>query len=325
MGYTRRNGLPWTGGDLRIVLMRKSLHDGVVTFRGTRKRQSEREVVLIQLERIFTDEEIAELKAIVKPRKRRKDPESFLLSGRIASLCGSYYVGRSSHYMCRERRHKNTCDCPAIDSTRLDAWVWSEVRALMGDGERLKALAEEWVGLTSGNKVNYLKRLSELDQRIEELNETIDLTTVTAAQSAARRRLPRDEAQAAVERAVRPLEKELMDLERQRSEVAAWEAESMLASQRAADLQVMAERAKHRLDDFTREQREEFLGLLNIRLAVKGQRREPSTRSKVVMPPIEMTGDIRPGLLATNDDTAAAYSWASTPCVIVRFSMAIAA
>lgn len=324
-GYTRRNGKDWTGGDLRIVLMRGDLHDGKVVFRKPGKSRSGRETVVIQLDRVFTDAEIAELKAVVKPRRRRKDPESFLLSGRITSLCGSYYVGRSSHYMCRERRHKDTCDCPAIDAGRLDAWVWSEVRALMGDGERLRALAEEWVGLTSGTKVNYLKRLSELDLRIAELNETIDLTTVTAAQSAARRRLPRDEAQAAVERAIRPLEKELLDLEQQRSQVTAWEAESASAGQRAADLQAMAEQARHRLGDFTREQREEFLGLLNIQLTVKGQRRVPSTRSKVVMPPIEMTGDIRPGLLATNDDTGTAYSWVNPSCVIVRFAMAMTA
>jgi DNA invertase Pin-like site-specific DNA recombinase len=325
MGYRRRNGKDWTGGDLRIVMMRKDLHDGVVRFRAVRGGKTGRDPVVIQMDRVFTDEEIAELKAAVKPRKARKDPESFLLSGRVASLCGSYYVGRSSHYMCRERRHKNTCDCPAIDAGRLDAWAWSEVRALMGDGERLKALAQEYVGLTAGNKVNYLKRLADLDQRIAELNEVIDLTPMTAAQSAARRRLSREEAQAAVERAVRPAEKELLDLERQRAQVAAWQADAESASRRAADLQAMAETARHRLDDFTREQREEFLGLLNVQLAVKGQRREPSTRSKVVMPPIEMTGDIRPGVLAANDDTATAYSWVNDSCVIVRFSAALAA
>jgi hypothetical protein len=40
---------------------------------------------------------------------------------------------------------------------------------------------------------------------------------------------------------------------------------------------------------------------------VTGQRREPSTRSRVVMPPMEMTGDIRPGILGTND-TGSVYS-----------------
>jgi DNA invertase Pin-like site-specific DNA recombinase len=324
-GYRRRNGKLWTGGDLRIVVMRRDLHLGQVVFRRPGKSRSDKESVIIQLDRAFTDAEIEELKAAVKPRRNRKRPEGFMLSGRIESLCGSYYVGRSSHYMCRERTHKNTCDCPAMDAGRLDAWVWSEVCALMGDEERLKALAEEWTGLSAGSRADLLKRLTELDRKIEELNEAIDVATVATARSAARRGLPREEAQALAERTVRPLEKELADLERQRAQVASWQQESVAAAQRAADMKALAEQARHRLDTFTREQREEFLGLLNIRLKVKGQRREPSTRGKVVMPPVEMTGDIRPGLLATTDDTSTACSWVNTSCVIGRFQAALAA
>lgn len=326
-GRTTRTGKSWTGGDLRIVLMREDLHKAQVRFRGVRaSKETERESVIIPLEPIFSEHQIAELKAAVRPRKRHvKRAEGFILSGRIDSLCGSYYVGRSRHYMCRMRTHKNTCDCPAILADLVDAWAWKEVRDLLGDAERLKALAEEWVGLSAGNRANYLERLADLDRQIEELAETIDLTMTTAARAAARRKLAREEAEKAVERAVRPLEKELATLEKTRAEVAAWQTETETAGQRAADLQAMAAAARHQLDDLTPRQRADLLGLLNLRIQVKGQRSVPSTRSRVVLPPMEMTGDVRPGVLGAIHDTGPSYSWANNTPVIVRFSMAVAA
>jgi len=327
MGRRTRTGKLWTGGDLRIVLMRDDLHKAQVRFREVRGgKEPQRESVVIKLTPIFSDGEIEELKAAAKPRRKHNAKrDDLILSGRIMSPCGSYYVARSKHYLCRKRTHKNTCDCPAVRVDQANAWVWGEVSALMGDAERLKALAEEFVGLTAGNKANYLQRLSDLDQKIEELQETIDLTMTTAASSAARRKMARPEAEKVVERAVRPLEKELALLEKERGEVAAWEAESAAASQRAADLQSMAARAQHCLDDFTSAQRADFLELLNIKIRVTGQRKIPSTRSRVVLPPMEMTGDIRPGVLGAIGDTETVYSSVQHDCVIVRFTMAVAA
>jgi DNA invertase Pin-like site-specific DNA recombinase len=326
-GRTTRTGKPWTGGDLRIVLMREDLHKAQVRFREVRRtKDTGREGVTIKLDPIFSEEEIEELKAAVRPRRRHtKRREGFILSGRIDSLCGSYYVGRSKHYMCRKRTHKNTCACPAVPADLLDTWAWGEVRGLLGDAERLKALAEEWVGLSAGNRANYLERLAELDRQIEELQETIDLTMTTAARAAARRKLGREEAEKAVERAVRPLEKELLALEKTRAEVTAWQAEADTAGRRAADLQAMAASARHQLDAFTPRQKADLLGLLNLRIAVKGQRSVPSTRSRVVLPPMEMTGDVRPGVLGAIHDTGSSYSWVNSTPVIVRFSMAVAA
>jgi DNA invertase Pin-like site-specific DNA recombinase len=308
-GRTTRTGKSWTGGDLRIVLMREDLHKAQVRFREVRgSKESGRESVIIKLKPIFTQEQVEELKAAVRPRRRiTKRRDGFILSGRIDSLCGSYYVGRGRHYMCRMRTHKNTCACPAILADPADAWAWGQIRELLGDAERLEALAREWVGLSAGNRANYLDRIADLDQKIEELGETIDLTMATAAASAARRKLPREEAEKAVERAVRPLEKELAGLEAQRAEVTAWQAETETAARRAEDLQELAAAARHQLDGFTPRQRADLLEALNIRITVTGQRREPSTRSRVVMPPMEMTGDIRPGILGTND-TGSVYS-----------------
>lgn len=325
-GRTTRTGKSWTGGDLRIVLMREDLHKAQVRFREVRKsREPGRDSVVIKLDPIFSPEEIGELKAAVRPRRRHtKRREGFILSGRIDSLCGSYYVGRGKHYMCRMRTHKDTCDCPAVQADLLDAWAWKEVRNLLGNAERLKAMAEEWAGLSAGNRANYLERISELDQQIEELAETIDLTMTTAARAASRRKLGRDEAEKAVERATRPLEKELATLEETRVEVVAWQAETEAAGRRAVDIQDLAATAQSTLDDFTPRQKADLLALLNLRIAVKGQRSTPSTRSRVVLPPMEMTGDVRPGVLGAIHDTGTSYSWVSTSPVIVRFSLAMA-
>lgn len=323
-GRTTRTGKLWTGGDLRIVLMREDLLKAQVRFRAVRSKRPERESVVIKLTPIFTPEEIADLKSAAKPRKRHaKRAEGFILSRRVDSLCGSYYVGRGRHYMCRERTHKNTCDCPAILADRLDGLVKDKLRDLLVDADRLKALAQEWAGLTAGTRANYLQRLTELDQRIEELQDTIDLTMASAAASAARRKLDREEAEKAVERALRPLEKELQELERSKADVISWQAETTAAEGRADQLQEMADVARRQLGGFTPRQWADFLEVLDFRITVTGQRREPSTRSKVVLPPMRFTMNPRAGNLM--DDTSSAYSWASPACVIGRFSMAVAA
>lgn len=326
-GRTTRMDRPWTGGGLRIVLMRDDLHTARIVFRKPGKsKETARESVTIQLVPLFSEEEIAELKAAVRPRKRHiKRREGFILSGRIGSLCGSYYVGRSKHYMCRLRTHKGTCDCPALPADQVDAWVWGEVRSLLGDAERLKALAEEWVGMSAGNRANYLERIADLDRQIEELSDTIDMTMAGAARVAARRKLDREEAEKAVERAVRPLEKELLALEKTRADVTAWQAEAASAAQRAQDLQALAASARHQMDSLTPPQRGDFLGLLDIRITVTGQRAEPSTRSRVVLPPMEMTGGIRPGVLGAIHDTGTSYSSVNGSSVIVRFRLSLAA
>jgi DNA invertase Pin-like site-specific DNA recombinase len=326
-GRTTRTGKPWTGGDLRIVLMREDLHKAQVRFRKVRKsKETARESVTIKLTPIFSEEEIAELKAAVRPRRRiTKRAEGFMLSGRIDSLCGSYYVGRGKHYMCRMRTHKNACGCPAVPASITDAWAWGHVQSLLMDAERMKKLAREQAGLSAGSRADYLKRLADLDRQIEEQTETIDLTMTTAARAAARRKLPREEAEKAVERAVRPLEKELAALGRQRAQVAAWQAETETASRQAEALQALAADAQHQLDSFTPRQKADLLGLLSLRVAVKGQRSAPSTRSRVVLPPMVMTGGVHLGALGAIGDTGMSCPWVSTSPVIVRFSMAVAA
>jgi DNA invertase Pin-like site-specific DNA recombinase len=329
-GLLTRSGIAWKGGHLRLVLMSEDLLNARVVFRSDRRAKKGRdgqlangESVTIPLDPVFTEEEIAALRQAVRPRRGKTvRREAFILSKRITSLCGSYYVGRSRHYVC----HGKPCTCPHIPADQVEAWAWGEVTGLLGDAERLKALAEEWVGLTSGSKVNHLERIAELDRLIEEQDGAIAVTMAVAAQQAARRGLAGKDAEASVTRTIAPLSAEVEKLTKSRAEVVAWQAEARGAAQRAKDLQALAERAQHHLGGFTALERADFLDLLNIQLTVRGQRAAPSSKGQIILPPMDGTGDIRPGvLLSTDGHMEEAYSRESTSHVTFRFSMALTA
>ena len=66
-GRLTRTGKRWTGGDLRIVLMREDLHKAQIRFREVRgSKEPQRESVVIKLKPIFSDRQIEELKAAAR-------------------------------------------------------------------------------------------------------------------------------------------------------------------------------------------------------------------------------------------------------------------
>lgn len=293
--FTTRAGKPWSHPNLRMRLMNEDLLEARYIFRNPKNTGKKGvrtdddgvpiygESIVINLDPIFTEEEVAELRRAVA-RRARPAPSSdktYSLTRRLTSPCGAHYVGWSrngeafKYYRCAGRIEEypgaKVCDCSMINATAVERWVWREVCALLGDAERLKALAEQWVGLAQGRAVDYAARLEGLEQQISEQEAAIDTTTAVAAVQAAKRGLKGPEAQASVERTVRPLEGELERLVAMRTEVATWQAEADQAEQRSRDLQTLAQRAHDRLDTLGEAEQAEFLALLNIKVAVTGR------------------------------------------------------
>ncbi len=288
-GLLNRSGKFWSHANIRSRLMNEDLLNGRFIFRnpenaelGPDGRPLWGESVVMELDPMFTLEEVAELRrATAKPARAAAGPgRVYSLSGRIISPCGKYYVGATRadattrHYRCTGKIEAYpgapTCSCSQINAGGVEKWAWTEVCDLLGDAERLRTMAEEWAGTTVGQNVDLTSRLAELDQHIAEQNDTIDVTTVVVTKRELRKGRSPKEAEAAVERAVKPLLEELAHLEKTREEVAAWQAEVAMGEERAKNLQALAGMAHHRLEELSDEQRHEFMELLNIRIKVTG-------------------------------------------------------
>lgn len=281
-GSTTRNGLPWTEASVRRTLLAEVLTTNKVIFRKPGQVAEDREgrplygrPVEIPLPPIFTDQEIADLQRVIRQgngsRTPQRDGAVYPVSGRLIGLCGAHYTG----YWRKDRDHRmyrctGKCSCSQIDADALEERLWQDVCRLLGSPEQLQAMSEDWAALTGSTRINTADRIAELDQQIEEQLDTIALTTRMAAKQAAGRRLDPEAAEAAVERAVRPLQKELDDLEKQRAEVVSWQRENEAAATRAADLQQLAELARTQLQDLTPLEQREVIQLLDLRVYIIG-------------------------------------------------------
>ncbi|MFE0135208.1 EF-Tu/IF-2/RF-3 family GTPase [Streptomyces sp. NPDC059037] len=249
------------------------------------------QTVTTVLDPIFTAEEIRALGAALARHRRgsNQGPHGrvYPLSRRVFGLCGLHYTGAEistcsvRFYRCTGKNESQTksggCRCSRIDANVLEPCVWREVRELLSDPDRLRAMADDWAAQTIDSTEDQTGRLASLDKKIEEQNGAIDLTMSVAAKQVARRRLPQVDAEAAVERALKPLHEELAELEKLRAEVIAWLRDAETVDQRIRDLQALAELARTRLVEMSPTEQAEVLALLRVRVTITGS--VPRTRT----------------------------------------------
>ncbi|MEV4193498.1 recombinase family protein [Streptomyces toxytricini] len=286
-GLVTRSGVPWTHANLRGRLLDDDLLNGRFVFRNSKNALLQADgtpvwgpSMVIEIPRMFTPEEVTELRhATAKPQ--RKPPAAgrpYLLSGRLKSLCGGHYVGSTASrsetmtYTCNGKGEQfagsGGCDCSQIGAAGIEQWAWQGVCSLLDSGERLQTLADGWAGSAQRTNVDFASRLASLDQKVAEMDDAIDLMTAVAVKQVTRRGLTGVEAEAAVERRLKPLYGELDQLRRQLAEVQAWQAEAAIADQRMRDLQALARTAPGGLDGFSGEQRAEWMNLLDVEIRV---------------------------------------------------------
>ncbi|MFJ9900284.1 recombinase family protein [Streptomyces sp. NPDC091280] len=286
-GFFTRSGKPWTAPNIRGRMLDEDLLNARYVFRSEKHAQYGPdgtpvwgESITLSLPPVFTPEEVVELRtAAAKPgRKSPVQGRVYPLSGRLMSLCGGHYVGGSSaeattlNYRCNgktaEYAGAATCSCPQIYAQGVEEWVWGNVCDLLGDRDRLLALADEWVGEAAKQKIDYSSRLASLDQKIAEKDGTIDLMMAVAAKQVTREGLTGFAAEAAVERKLKPLYDELDQLRSERADIEAWQADAQQADQRANDLLALAQTANGRLDKYTPAQQADWIALLDIKVTI---------------------------------------------------------
>ena len=262
-GFLTRAGKYWTPTNLRGRLL--SAMKGEYVYRnpasagsktGTRLGKDGMpvygETTTIALNPVFSASEIGRLQRALKRNgltRRKGAPRLHPLSMRIFGKCGKHYTGYCKDergerwYQCTGKNEKfpgaQVCECSQIDAEALEGRVWKEVCKLLGDPDRLKTMAQDWVGLAARSGIDYDARMAELQEQIDNQDDAIAAAIVMAARE--------KDAKAAMEKAVAQLKKERADLNEMLEDVASWKAEADAAGQRAKDLQALAETAREKL------------------------------------------------------------------------------
>lgn len=269
-------GRPWDSASLRHALTKRAVQEGRRAFRSESRSPNpgQHEVVMIDLDRIFSEDEVARLNVALArtARPTHGAPVAHPLSKRITGACGAHYTGcvrpgRQRHeYRCSGKG----CGCSQIDGSALEGRVWDEVVRLLADPDRLAAMSSDWAANAADGHVDHESRVQELSDQIDQIADSIDVTMTVAARQAARKGLRGKAAEEAVERAIKPLNVEAAQLEVLRSEAQAWRRDAAEAAQRGRDLQALAELARKRLPALDASQKAEVLALLDIRVTILG-------------------------------------------------------
>ncbi|MET9976301.1 recombinase family protein [Streptomyces microflavus] len=282
-----RSGSYWTAKNIRSRLLGHAALENRVIWRG---RSAERdqdgnpvhgETVEIALPPVLTDGEIADLKSAMAHRRRvRVSTRSrvYLLTGLMVSPCGRTYEGHQHRptevvYRCKGREETyagsgDQCKCPYLEATSVEEQVWTEVVALLGDADRMKAMAQDWLDATSHKRVDYSKRITELGRRITEMEDLIEVSAATAAKRALRRGLTREESVEAADRATGPHEEVLTSLEKQLTEATAWQREADEIGQRLQGLERLATAARQNLQRVEAVEKAELLSMAGLQAKV---------------------------------------------------------
>ncbi|WP_327725060.1 recombinase family protein [Streptomyces europaeiscabiei] len=288
-GYRRRNGEPWSYHSARQQLLSDIVLEARQVFRGSHYVQRDPdgnpiygESVVIKLDPIFTPEEVTELKnASKKPPRKPPTSRIYTLSGQIVSPCGKRYVGggkgrREKQYRCQGRTAAYpgapTCDCAYLRAEPIEEEAWKKVKSLLGDLDQLKAMADDWIGVRSGSRVNFAERIAALDKQIATQKKAVNITiSMTAKQIAIEEEdLSEEDAEKRVAEVVAPLQQELAKLQKDRSDIASWQEESDAAGERITQLIDLAEMANHRLHNMPLEKQREFMFLIESEVTIIG-------------------------------------------------------
>jgi DNA invertase Pin-like site-specific DNA recombinase/transposase len=285
-GFRTRYGKPWTAQTVNRTLKSRPVQESRIIYRNpeTAGRSNGTKIgpdgspvygdtVTITLEPVFTEAELKRLnKALARNARTRNEAKHHPLSERIFGACGKHYTGCYKEdrdqrlYRCSGKVEKFAgaprCSCSQIEAEPLEARVWKEVTDLLGDADRLTAMAQDWLDVTGDQRVNHAGRIAGLDEKIQAQDKAIAAVMVVAAQSG--------QSPEAITLATKALQEERANLVKLKAEAEQWQVEAQQAQERAHDLQALAELARTRLHELDVAERAEVLDLLDIRVTLKG-------------------------------------------------------
>ncbi|ONK10409.1 recombinase family protein [Streptomyces sp. MP131-18] len=280
-GHRTRGDALWTRKNLKMRMLGHAIQSNEVIWRGKGALVDHagepvfgRQVV-IKLP-VILDADTARALRETPARKTWRQPERFRvysLTGLMTSQCGRRYSGTNRRddyydYVCSGRSlpFGERCKCRPVPAEDTENRVWSEVRQLVTDADRMESMARDW--LSAAPEVDYASRIDDLTQQIEQQEAAIAASTAVAAKMAAARGLLGQDAERAVEKTTTPLFRELEDLEKLRREAQGWLRDRQEAAERLETLRAMADKARSRLGSLGPAEQAEMLSLFGVRVRV---------------------------------------------------------
>lgn len=344
-GTLTREGKLWTNKNVLNKLKSEAVQKAQVTFRKESRSQKDRDgnllygtTVTIPLTPAFADQELKSLNAALAQFSVVRTTDgtpSYPYSKRITGLCGKHYTGfertrGGRAYRCagKQKAHPAAplCSCTQVGADALEDAAWVKICQLLGDADQLRRLAEERVSLAAVGRVNYAERLAELSRQIDTQADVVNATMAVAARQAAGRGLKGTEIEEAVEKALKPLNDDLTELQKQRDEIAQWQMESQQAEQQAKDLQELAGEARARLDSLSGPKRARLIALLDIQITLTSPTPKAHRGRPAGLPGFEVQGQVEPRLVKEHlGERSRGETWPHVPSGVIRFRLRVAA
>ncbi|MFE2846768.1 recombinase family protein [Streptomyces scopuliridis] len=282
-GFTKRDGRPWSGQSLRQQVLNPIVLEARQVFRGSREVKRDRygwplngDPVVIPLPPVFTPAEVEELQAANRnPARTPQKARVYTLSGRIISPCGKRYIGggtinRAKAYRCQGRSEAYagapTCSCPYLAAHPVEEQTWRRMRMLLGDADRLQAMAGCRTGTAAGQRDGSEERRAALDRQIRTQRRAVAIALSVAAKEVAARGLSLAESEKAVERLIAPVQAELEMMLDSKRAMTARQAESTTTQEKSAQLVELAAMAHRTLNHLPLERQKEFMAALEVRV-----------------------------------------------------------
>lgn len=287
-GLLTRHGKEWSHSNLRRNLRQRVLVGEIIwgntekTHRSYVPSGKYGDPVTLNFEPIISEERYAALQVALDVRATggRARSKTYPLSGCLVSPCGEGYGGLyrqdrdTRQYRCRSRQWTATgaprCGDPLLMADDLEDRVWAEIVALLTDKTRLLNLAHDYLGLrvhqvrVEGDELGALKARAATLERAQR-DTLVELV---------RRGFDAE----AVAEATEKVASDLTAVRHRITEVEAWAADSKAESAKVMSVWQLAEMASERLKGMGLDERKRVIALLDIKVTVLDDSREPALR-----------------------------------------------
>lgn len=281
MGRLTRKGKEWTGHNLRHRFFNTAL-DGFVVYRNTdpvvnkRRRRATKlnpdgtakhgPTMVIDTPMVFELDRLISIRQALKRNGwKHNGPYKFHpLSTRTIGLCGKHYTGvyvkaeDRRTYRCSGTR----CSDSVIDAVALEEVVWGSLKGFLGDKEKLREIAEDWVGSVPDHRKVYEDRIDNLSKEVAGLREMTTNRLIELAKAGV-------DAQA-VNAAMAVLTDDMNKKQALLDDAQQMLVDAEEAADRAEDFKRLVEIASFNLENITDRQKTEVMDLLDIQVKLTG-------------------------------------------------------
>ena len=271
LGMAAPMGGPWTHGNLRRKMSSRGLLGhflwGDPNHGGTGKYG---DAIEVNAEPILTQDEFDALQVALKRKSYGTKSASrvYPLSGRLLCVCGEPFGGTYRRdrglrqYACRGTKWRNgvgPCRARRINADWVEGVVWKHITSYLGDKERLRTAADEYLALAPNVRDDLDQEVARLDDKAARLRRAL----VRAQHDDLLSDVP-----GMADELIASLKAEIHDLAQVQGQMQLRLVDRDLSLAVVRDIESLADLATERLEAMNSSQRAAVIDLMDIRVQV---------------------------------------------------------